>query len=109
MRETSITLLELIQKHENPPDFLCMNAMHTSVSSHFVVPISWDVTMDEPGPWKGLSWEVLKAPQRSSHVALRGKDFPSMPILELAKESDLERVFLAGNLSELYQTWGQVY
>src|SRR3954454_6937291 len=31
--------------------------------------------MDDFGPWKGLSWEVLKAPQRSSHVALRGKDF----------------------------------
>ncbi len=46
---------------------------------------------------------------RCNHVALREKESFLNAISELAKESDLERVFLAGNLSELGHTWRQVY
>ena len=46
---------------------------------------------------------------RYNHVALREKESFLNAISELAKESDLERVFFAENLSELGQTWGQVY
>ena len=48
MRETPITSLGFIQKCENYPDFLCMNAMHKSVSSLFVVPKLRDVTASPP-------------------------------------------------------------
>src|SRR3954468_10131741 len=33
LREASITLTSFVQKRENYSDFLCMNAMHTSVFS----------------------------------------------------------------------------
>jgi hypothetical protein len=36
LRETSIALTSFISKRENFPDFLCMNAMHTSVFSLFL-------------------------------------------------------------------------
>jgi hypothetical protein len=36
--ETSVTVPSFTLKRENSTDFLCMNAMHTSVSSLFVTP-----------------------------------------------------------------------
>src|SRR5215216_5392201 len=36
LREASITLTSFVQKRENYSDFLCMNAMHTSVFSLFL-------------------------------------------------------------------------
>src|SRR4051812_14883563 len=36
LREASITLTSFVQKHENYSDFLCMNAMHTSVFRLFL-------------------------------------------------------------------------
>src|SRR5215216_1376253 len=36
LREASITLTSFVQKRENYPDFLCMNAMHTSGFSLFL-------------------------------------------------------------------------
>ena len=48
MREIPITSLGFIQKRENYPDFLCMNALHISASSLFVVSKSRDVTASPP-------------------------------------------------------------
>ena len=65
--ETSVTVTSFIWKRENFPDFLCMNAMHTLVFSHFVA--------SKPGILQPLPLKLNFAPKfERSHVSECGID-----------------------------------
>ena len=60
--ETSVTVVSFIWKRENSPDFLCMNAMHTLVFSHFIA--------SKPGILQPLPLKLNFVPKfERSHVS----------------------------------------
>ena len=78
--ETSVTVVIFIWKRENSPDFLCMNAMHTLVFSHFVA--------SKPGILQPLPLKLNFVPKfERSHVSEcwnvlnRSPSFNSMVII----------------------------
>ena len=64
--ETSVTVVSFIWKRENSPDFLCMNAMHTLVFSHFIA--------SKPGILQPLPLKLNFVPKLHSHVSECGTD-----------------------------------
>ena len=74
--ETSVTVVSFIWKRENSPDFLCMNAMHTLVFSHFIA--------SKPGILQPLPLKLNFVPKfERSHVSDLLKCLEQITILQL--------------------------